>query len=290
MPLSWKKLEAIEAWLDANRHAARRSLVARAELELAEGRLSFAKTETATPERTLGARIAAAEEGFRHVLGNPGADAGLLRRAHQGLREARNFHPPTHRRAAGALAIVRRASWGARPPAPSRLTRHTGRWNSLTVHHSARTTAEQLGRGSDADVADALRRIQHVHMDDRGFGDIGYHFLIDPRGKVYEGRTLAWRGAHASGANNIGNIGVCLLGNFEIERPTPAALGALERLTDDLTRRYAIPKSRVYAHQDLKATECPGKYLLAWVRRYRGTLTAATHHPAGRSSAPGHIR
>lgn len=292
-PLSWEKLEAIEVWLDENRYAARKSLVARADLELAEGRLSFAKRERGTSPASLAARVAAAEDGFRQVLGNSGADATLLRRAHQGLLEAKELRPSGTGSALEDSKVVRRSSWGARAPIASRLTRHQGKWNSLTVHHSAEANASQLGSGSDAEVASELRRLQKAHMSDRGYGDVGYHFLIDPRGRVYEGRSLEWQGAHANGDNNIGNIGVCLLGNFLVESPKPAALDALQKLTDDLTRRYGIPKNRVYAHLDLRPTECPGERLVAWVQRYRGSLTAAVHHKgASRSGArpTAHIR
>ena len=123
-------------------------------------------------------------------------------------------------------------------------------------------------------------------MSDQGYGDVGSHFLIDPRGRVYEGRSLQWQGAHAHGDNNVGTIGVCLLGNFVVERPKEPALDALQKLTDDLTRQYGIPKNRVYAHQDLRPTECPGQRLVAWVQSYRGGLTAAVHHKgASRSKA-----
>ena len=290
MPLSWEKLDAIESWLGTHRFAARKSLVARAELEMAEGRLSFAKRETGTPAQTLSRRVAIAEEGFRSVLGNPGADASMLRRAHQGLREAKNFHATTPAASKADSSVALRSSWRARAADHRRMTRHTGRWNSLTVHHSARTTREQLGGGSLAEVSDALRRVQKVHMSERGWGDIGYHFLIDPRGRVFEGRSMSWQGAHANGANNVGNIGVCLLGHFDQEAPREAALEALERLVGDLTRRHGIPRNRIYAHKDLRPTECPGQHLLSWVRKYRGTRTAAAHHGRARNASAPTIR
>lgn len=297
-PLSWEKLGAIEAWLDAHASDPRRGLVARAELELAEGRLAFARRETRTAPSALAQRLVAAEQGFQHVLATPGVDAGLLRRAHQGLLEARGMRA---RAGGGGVAadapvvrsLLRRGQWGASPAVASRMTRHAGAWDSITIHHSAEENAEQLGTGSQGEVAGEMRRLQKFHMTERGYGDLGYHFLIDPQGRVYEGRSLEWQGAHAGGENNVNNIGVCLLGNFLVETPRPAALEALQELTDELARRYAVPRGRVYSHRDLRATECPGGRLAAWVQRYRGSTTAAAHHAAARrptARQAGHIR
>ncbi len=101
------------------------------------------------------------------------------------------------------------------------------------------------------------------------YGDIGYHFVIDPYGRLFEGRDLRYQGAHANGDNNVGNIGICLIGNFEKEKPTQAALDALEREIGALRQKYDIPRSRVYGHRELRATECPGDALMRWVERYR---------------------
>jgi N-acetyl-anhydromuramyl-L-alanine amidase AmpD len=102
-----------------------------------------------------------------------------------------------------------------------------------------------------------------------GYGDIGYHFVIDPYGRVLEGRELAYKGAHAYGDNNIGNIGICLIGNFDKEKPTKAALESLQRVIEHLRKTYSIAKSRVYGHRELKPTECPGDNLMKWLQNYR---------------------
>jgi hypothetical protein len=107
-------------------------------------------------------------------------------------------------------------------------------------------------------------------MDGRGYGDIGYHYLIDPYGRVFEGRQIQWQGAHANKENNIQNIGVCLLGNFEQQKPAGPALEALERVLGSLRAKHKIALDRVYLHGEFRGTDCPGENLAAWVRRYRG--------------------
>jgi len=94
----------------------------------------------------------------------------------------------------------------------------------LIVHHSA--TANP---GSD--WAETVRSIWNFHTNDRGWGDVGYNYLIDPDGVIYEGRAGGDNviGAHFS-CQNGGTMGVCMLGTFTSVSPTAAALSSLRRL------------------------------------------------------------
>ncbi len=56
----------------------------------------------------------------------------------------------------------------------------------------------------DETCASYVRGIQNFHIDDRGWADIGYHFLVGENGKVYEGRGWDRQGAHSPGFNNDG--------------------------------------------------------------------------------------
>lgn len=148
----------------------------------------------------------------------------------------------------------------------------------ITVHHTAEPFYSLSATAAGAEV----KHIQDQHMNERtpGWADIGYHFLVDRAGNVIEGRPLRAQGAHASGANNIGNIGICLLGNFvaqpnrgnsyvQAQSPSSAQLGALTSLVDSLCANYSIKRSNVYGHKELKSTECPGPALSRWVAGYR---------------------
>ena len=275
---SWDKLEAIETWLVGPGPDERPELVPEAELQLAEGRLQLARQDQDTlPAAGLRVRVAAAENGFRRVLASPESSPLQVRRARQGLAEAGELH------GAGAAAssiaglqLLPRSAWRASAPVTSRLTPARGRYERITVHHSTIPTRD-LGSMSQAETGEAVQGIQRVHMLEERYGDIGYHFLIDPRGRVFEGRALRFQGAHSggtNGANNVGNIGICLLGNFEQELPSGPALAALQRLVDGLCKEHRIARGRVYGHQELKATACPGRHLMGWVERYRASLAA----------------
>ena len=272
--LSWDQLGEIESWLDGPGPGHYPESRAEAELALAEGRLSYAKRDVnRLPAATVGRRVAAAEAGFRRVLSDPVASALERHRAKGGLEGARAMRAqPAPVRTKKATGVRPRSSWGARAAVASRLTPQASSYRRLTVHHSAPPAPLAAG-ASEAVVADEIRRLQRYHMDQvtPRCGDIGYHFLIDPRGNVYEGRSLIWQGAHSGGTNNVNNIGVCMLGDFRNSLPTDAALASLESLLDDLRRQYGISKDErhVYGHQELKATVCPGAALMNWVKRYR---------------------
>jgi N-acetylmuramoyl-L-alanine amidase-like protein len=290
-PVSWTKLGDIEAWLIGNGPEQYPEYVDRAELELAEGRLSLARKESSgVASPVLAGRLRAAETGFKGVLRKSGLDPALKIRAERGLDEIETLRgtpvassakpSPAARPGSSALPanlpIQSRSAWHAATPVMGRLTAAGGPWSRITIHHSAKYSKE-IGLPSSGNVASTIKDIQTVHMRDEGYGDIGYHFLIDPAGRIWQGRTLDWQGAHAGGANgtnNIGNIGICLLGDFNTEKPDPRALTALEQLVDKLCERHKIARSRIYGHRQLRSTECPGDALMAWVSRY---AAGATH-------------
>jgi N-acetylmuramoyl-L-alanine amidase len=272
-PYSWQQLGTLEAWLDGPGAAANADARIEAELALAEGRLAYAKQDAGkVPAATLVRRVSSADSGFRRVLAAGDASALARHRARAGLEAARalkNTHPP---KPAAGVALQARSSWGARSAITAMMTRQSRVFTRITVHHSAPPAALPLGAGQQV-YTDEIRRLQRYHMEQVSprCGDIGYHFLIDPNGTIYEGRSLDWQGAHAGGTNNVNNIGVCMLGDFRSSTPSTAALASLQRLLDDLRAANRIPRDAVHikGHMELKATECPGDVLMVWVKRYR---------------------
>lgn len=162
--------------------------------------------------------------------------------------------------ASGDLRIISRSEWGARAYRGS-PSRHTP--SSITVHHSE-------GYGNMSGAA-AVQSIQRLHQgsptpgdpdyvkNGRSWSDIGYHFLIDAQGNVYEGRELGWVGAHAP--PNSGRIGICLIGNFKSSTPARPQQAALVVLMNRLYRSYGISNRNVSGHRDQVSTDCPGDSL-----------------------------
>jgi hypothetical protein len=218
---------------------------------------------------------------------------------------------------ASSPAYVSRATWGADESLRFDSAGHE-KWpaeyfpvQKLTVHHTATANG-------DPDPAATVRAIYRYHAIDRGWGDIGYQFLIDESGRVYEGRhtdddpatpmafDAAGRGvvgAHVAGWNS-GNIGISLLGTLTDRRPTAAAQRALEQELAALAARTGISPTgagtytnpvngltwtgpNIPGHRDFAATECPGGItyaLLPTIRqrvaaREGGTLVEDTTSP-----------
>ena len=156
-------------------------------------------------------------------------------------------------------AFVSRSVWGgsvvdARSVDP--------RWypaSHVVIHHTA--DANTLV-GNETNWGDRVRAEWSFHTYSRGWGDIGYNWLIDPNGVVYEGRkgssdtTRDAVGFHDTA--NYGSMGVALLGSFgrTAQPPTPQAMGTLTYLLAwkanqrgidpagefDLLRMYAVTR------------------------------------------------
>jgi len=161
-----------------------------------------------------------------------------------------------------SIKIISRSNWAQ---AGVRLNKvnSMGRISRITVHHDALLTRET----SWAWAANRLRGIQRAHFN-RGWADIGYHFVIDPSGRIWEARPLKYQGAHVSN-HNEGNIGVVVIGDFDQQALNSLQKKALKELLDHFCKKYRIPKTRIYTHGELNITACPGKNLQAYVDELR---------------------
>lgn len=119
----------------------------------------------------------------------------------------------------------------------------------IIVHCSA--TPE----GKDFTVA----QIKQWHLQ-RGFSDIGYHYVIYRDGSVHTGRPESVSGAHCTGHNTI-SIGVCYIGGCATngttpkDTRTPAQKVALVKLLKELKAKY--PKATIHSHKDYANKACP---------------------------------
>jgi N-acetyl-anhydromuramyl-L-alanine amidase AmpD len=120
-------------------------------------------------------------------------------------------------------------------------------------------------------LADKLLRHPHKRYAQRKHGDIarivihhsgrpgiGYHFVIGKEGEVWKVNDLTTVSFHAIGANSDG-VGICLVGNFSVEKPAPAQLASLRWLIGRLQAELQ-PVPYVVLHRDIKGskTSCPG--------------------------------
>lgn len=121
------------------------------------------------------------------------------------------------------------------------------------------TTFTSTSKLSAASRLETIRK-SHLRRDGGRWGDIGYHFAIDPAGRLWQARPLTWQGAHVR-AKNEANIGVVVLGNYEQQSVNRAQLRAVTSTLQSLMKKYEVPVSKVRTHQEWAATACPGKSL-----------------------------
>ena len=172
-------------------------------------------------------------------------------------------------RPAGMPVILARSKWAETEPIKSRLS-PMGKITRITVHHEGMGVEEEASLDA---VKASLCTLQKSHQNRMHAGDIGYHYIIDCSGRIWEGRPIGYQGAHAGDSGlNRGNIGVVLMGNFNIQKPKPAQAASLRALLNYLMTTYDIGASQLYTHGELKPTDCPGRYLQAEVDRVRAGL------------------
>ena len=233
-----------------------------------------------------------------------------------GARTVRTVRRPLSAAAAVAQpAVVARSSWGAdeslRMDGTGKEIFPTAFYptKKLIVHHTA-------GRNDDPDPAATIRSIYYYHAVTQGWGDIGYNFLVDESGRIYEGRHSreyapgvspsgddvngnGVTGAHTGGWNS-GTVGVAMLGTLSDRDATPAARDALTSflaweadrngIDPTATSTFVNPVSgattttpNIAAHRDYAATECPGGTFYATLPTLRESVA---DRMAGSSTPP----
>ncbi|MEU7361281.1 peptidoglycan recognition protein [Streptomyces olivaceoviridis] len=179
--------------------------------------------------------------------------------------------------------IVTRRGWGADESLRERGFVYTKKIKAAFVHHTATGNAYTC-----AQAPSVIRSIYRYHVKSMGWRDIGYNFLVDKCGTLYEGRAggvaKAVLGAHTLGFNT-NSMGIAVIGTYGATRPSSAAVKAIARLTAWKLGLYGVnPSGKTYltsgggnlypkgknvrlnvisGHRDGFATECPGKRLYA---------------------------
>ena len=167
-------------------------------------------------------------------------------------------------------------------------------YKHIILHHSSFKT--QPG----------FETIEYFHTQKFGYDDIGYHYIIEKSGDIYEGRSIKYMGAHAGQtkeANDLadsirtgkskllieealkldpdyGAIGICLDGNFNLYEPNTEQLKSLKLLLVQLEKEYSIENKNILMHSEVKSkiiekrgltfigkeTVCPGKFAIKAIR------------------------
>lgn len=249
----------------------------------------------ATPNGAQDLRLAAIDARDRRPL---------VRRVARGIaRSVRRLVPDAV--AQGEPLVIARADWGA-DESQRNASDGSVRWplqydpvTHFIVHH----TVTSDGTPDLATAGQIVRSIYLDHAVARQWGDIGYNYLIDASGNVFEGRyggdgvvaghayrdaACSFKGPEAS--FNVGTVGIALLGNFQTGTPSAAESDALQRLVGWKARDFGVDPGgsgflvdatypTVIGHRDVDCTSCPGDneyvalpLLRAQAAAFRGSL------------------
>ncbi|MFF2135051.1 peptidoglycan recognition protein [Streptomyces sp. NPDC058193] len=200
---------------------------------------------------------------------------------------------PTDAAAAQRPRIVSRAQWHADESLVREHAVYTGTVKAVFVHHTGHTNGYDC-----ADAPEMLRAMEEAHVRGEGWDDIGYNFVVDRCGTVYEGRAggvgRSVRGAHTTGFN-AHSVGIAALGTFGPGVPVPKALlegiakvgawkldpsvdprGVVRMVSTNDDSRYrrgeVVYLHAVAGHRDTFSTYCPGEALYAQLPAIRAEM------------------
>jgi hypothetical protein len=197
------------------------------------------------------------------------------------------------------VEILKRSGWNAAAPNWDRLAPlwRGDKVKYVTVHHTA--TAPRAGFAP----LQTIKSNQNYHMGDKNWGDVAYHFMVTPDGKIYEARSpkfasdshgayltkKQWESApapangvtlfpfsdhaiQAPGASHE-HINIAFVGDFYKSVPTAAAIASVEALVAALIKEYGLKVEgdsgvqNLCFHREIGSTQCPGDFIY---RHFRG--------------------
>jgi hypothetical protein len=193
---------------------------------------------------------------------------------------------------AGAPPIITRAGWHADESIRRGAPFYADGVHLVFVHHTVNSNSY-----TKAQSASIVRGIELYHVKSNGWNDIGYNFLVDKYGQIFEGRyggiTKPVVGAQTMGFNT-GSVGIAVIGDYSSTSITPAARAALVSLiawrldlahVDPLSKvvrvsagnpRFkagtAVTLNAISGHRDAYPTSCPGASLYAQLPSIRAAV------------------
>ncbi len=206
--------------------------------------------------------------------------------------------PVRTRSATPMPTIYSRADWGADERLRSCCVEY-GEVHAGFVHHTVNANGYRK-----AEVPAILRGIYAYHTQSRGWRDIGYNYLIDRFGRIWEGRyggiTLPVVGAHTLNYNE-NSFAASAIGNYDVVHPPAAMIDAYAHLYAwKLSLHGVRPNSRqvvagttfnaISGHRDAAQTACPGRYLYAKIPTIIATAEQYQHQFSGRDLQHSFVR
>ncbi|MAB82062.1 MAG: hypothetical protein CMJ24_01335 [Phycisphaerae bacterium] len=166
--------------------------------------------------------------------------------------------------------VIGRSTWAKGNPIPANMNRMVP-VKRITVHHDGMDAFTSTSRSAAAARLERIRR-SHLSRGPQKWGDIGYHYAIDPAGRVWECRPLTWQGAHVKN-QNPGNLGILVMGNYDRQQVTVVQKKAIDAFISSKMRQYGVGRRDLHTHQELAPTACPGRSLQGFMVQARSSGT-----------------
>ncbi|KMQ95640.1 peptidoglycan-recognition protein precursor [Lasius niger] len=188
------------------------------------------------------------------------------------------------------LNVISKAEWGARASKSPAANLKIKPAPNVIIHHSTGPSCE-----TQAECQLKVRGIQVInftrskpflnmivkscfkneHMNNKGWSDIGYNFVIGEDGNVYEGRGWGKKGAHSIPFNSK-SIGICIIGNYSNRTPKAAAIQAVAKLiTRGVDNGEIKSDYKLLGHRQTWSTACPGDSLYTMIQSWPHWTEAA---------------
>ncbi len=177
-------------------------------------------------------------------------------------------------------SIITRSQWGASAGEYCDSPQSGPTTFGVAVHHTAGSNS--YAKSSSASI---VRGIQAYHVKSRDWCDIGYNFLVDKYGQIFEGRRGGMdrnvRGAHAGDFKvNTYSMGVAMMGNFDTAHVGSAMADSMVELIGWRLGTFYRPATGtwsangkkyqiIFGHRNVVSTACPGRYGYAWLPSLR---------------------
>ena len=159
-----------------------------------------------------------------------------------------------------AMPVVSRATWDpdGDESDTAKLKEHGKPIFSIVLHHT------QTPNEPAAMERARLRGIRRFHRDEKGWGEIAYHYFVGAEGTLYAGRDPRYAGDSGTSYDLEGRLLVCVLGDFMERLPSEQTREVLVRFVVERLRERGLKPEAVTTHQMVAATDCPGTSLQKW--------------------------
>ena len=152
--------------------------------------------------------------------------------------------------------LINRAEWGS---TDSLVESYKHTISYITIHHGGEIYEDEK------DTYEYLKNLQTWSRNDRKWIDVPYHYIIDRKGKIFEGRPLEYKGDTNTTYDPSGHALIVVLGNFEEQELLQDQITSLKVVTDFLAKEKSVTSDKIKTHKDYAETLCPGKKLTEYL-------------------------